>query len=266
MTSAAVKRIDDIRALRAAQFPQDNGPMAHPIRPESYIAMDNFYTATVYLKGAEVIGMYQTLLGREGFRKGMDLYFERHDGTAVTCDDFRAAMADANGADLTQFERWYTQAGTPTVKASGSYDAAAKKYTLELEQSCKPSPGQATKEAYHIPVKVGLLGPDGKDLVPERVLELREAKQTFVFDDVGAEPKPSILRGFSAPVKVVFDQTEEDLAFLLGNDSDSFNRSETIPPLNDAEVKFKSTLFNWPETVTLCPNPSSQDSSYTQKS
>ena len=155
----------------------------------------------------------------------MDLYFKRHDGSAVTCDDFRAAMADANKVDLTQFERWYTQAGTPTVKASGTFDAAAKTYTLELEQISKPSPGQPSKDPYHIPVRVGLLGPDGKDMVPERVLELREAKQTFTFEGVTAKPQPSILRDFSAPVRVVFDQTEEDLAFLMANDSDSFNRS-----------------------------------------
>ena len=131
--------------------------MAHPIRPESYIAMDNFYTVTVYNKGAEVIRMYRTLLGEAGFRKGTDLYFERHDGSAATCDDFRAAMADANGADLTQFERWYTQAGTPTVRAEGAYDAAAKKYTLTLSQSTPATPGQPSKEPFHIPVEVALL-------------------------------------------------------------------------------------------------------------
>mmetsp|Transcript_56272 Transcript_56272/g.138065 ORF Transcript_56272/g.138065 Transcript_56272/m.138065 type:complete len:875 (+) Transcript_56272:3098-5722(+) len=226
MTSEAVKRIEDVRSLRAAQFPQDSGPMAHPIRPEAYVAMDNFYTATVYLKGAEVIGMYQTLLGREGFRKGMDLYFKRHDGTAVTCDDFRAAMADANGADLAQFERWYTQSGTPTVKVAAKYDADKKTYTLEMEQSCKPTPGQDKKEPFHIPVRVGLLGKDGSDLVEERVLELKETKQTFVFEGVSEQPVPSILRGFSAPVKVVLAQTDEDLAFLMANDKDSFNRWE----------------------------------------
>ena len=157
MTSAAVKRIEDARIIRSAQFTQDAGPMAHPIRPESYIAMDNFYTVTVYNKGAEVIRMYRTLLGEAGFRKGTDLYFERHDGSAATCDDFRAAMADANGADLTQFERWYTQAGTPTVRAEGAYDAAAKKYTLTLSQSTPATPGQANKDPFHIPVEVALL-------------------------------------------------------------------------------------------------------------
>jgi len=228
MTSAAVKRIEDVRMLRAGQFPQDNGPMAHPIRPESYIAMDNFYTATVYNKGAEVIGMYQTLLGKEGFRKGMDLYFQRHDGTAVTCDDFRAAMADANNADLSQFERWYTQAGTPTVKVEKvSYDAASKKLELTLSQKCGPSPGQETKEPYHIPVKVGLLGKtSGKDLVAESVLEMRKPEQTFTFEGVSEEPVLSVLRGFSAPVKLELDRSDDELAFLMANDSDSFNKWE----------------------------------------
>ena len=228
MTSAAVKRIEDVRILRAGQFPEDNGPMAHPIRPETYIAMDNFYTATVYDKGAEVIGMYQTLLGKEGFRKGMDLYFERHDGTAVTCDDFRAAMADANKADLAQFERWYTQAGTPTVKVEkAAYDAGSKKLELTLSQKCGPSPGQPTKEPYHIPVRVGLLGKtSGKELVEERVLEMREAEQTFVFEGVSEEPVLSVLRGFSAPVKLEMERGDDELAFLMANDSDSFNRWE----------------------------------------
>jgi aminopeptidase N len=228
MTSAAVQRIENVRLLRAAQFPQDNGPMAHPIRPESYIAMDNFYTATVYNKGAEVIGMYQTLLGKDGFRKGMDLYFKRHDGGAVTCDDFRAAMADANGADLAQFEKWYTQAGTPTVKVEKvSYDAAGKKLELTLSQKCGPSPGQPTKEPYHIPVRVGLLGKtSGKDLVPERVLELRGSSQTFTFKDVSEEAVLSVLRGFSAPVKLEMERSDEELAFLMANDSDDFNRWE----------------------------------------
>ena len=214
--------------LRAGQFPQDNGPMAHPIRPESYIAMDNFYTATVYNKGAEVIGMYQTLLGKEGFRKGMDLYFERHDGSAVTCDDFRAAMADANGADLAQFERWYTQAGTPTVKVDKvDYDAGAQQLTLTLSQSCGPSPGQPSKEPYHIPVRVGLLGKtSGQEIGSERVLELREATQTFTFDGVSEEPVLSVLRGFSAPVKLEMTRSDEELAFLMAKDTDDFNRWE----------------------------------------
>jgi aminopeptidase N len=174
---------------------------------------DNFYTATVYNKGAEVIGMYQTLLGKHGFRKGMDLYFKRHDGTAVTCDDFRAAMADANSADLVQFERWYTQAGTPTVTVEKvAYDGAGKTLELTLSQKCGPSPGQPTKEPFHIPVRVGLLGKSsGQDLVKERVLEMRKAEETFKFEGVSEEPVLSVLRGFSAPVKLVMERGPSSL-------------------------------------------------------
>ena len=223
MTSAACKRIEEARIIRSAQFPQDAGPMAHPIRPESYIAMDNFYTVTVYNKGAEVIRMYKTLLGAEAFRKGMDLYFERHDGSAVTCDDFRAAMADASGKDLTQFERWYLQAGTPTVSASSTYDAASKLYKLTLSQSTPPTPGQPEKLPFHIPVEVGLLGKDGS-LLASKTLELIEETQTFEFAGIDEEPIPSLLRGFSAPVKLKSDADDTTLAFLAANDDDAFNR------------------------------------------
>jgi aminopeptidase N len=226
MGSAAIKRIEDVRILRAAQFREDAGPMAHPIRPESYVAMDNFYTVTVYNKGAEVIRMFATLLGDEGFRRGMDLYFERHDGQAVSCDDFRAAMADANGRELDQFERWYGQAGTPVVHASGDWDAAAGSYTLSLSQECPPTPGQPTKEPFHLPVATGLLARDGRELVPTRVLELTEASQDFVFEDLPEEPVPSLLRGFSAPVKLIAEQDDADLALLLAHDPDDFNRWE----------------------------------------
>lgn len=224
MGSAAVKRIEDVRLLRSAQFREDAGPMAHPIRPESYVAMDNFYTATVYHKGAEIIRMMHTLVGAAGFRKGMDLYFERHDGQAVSCDDFRAAIADANGIDLAQFERWYLQAGTPVVHAQGTYDAAASTYTLRLRQTCPSTPGQEEKRPFHIPVAAGLLARDGRELAPTRVLELVEAEQVFVFEDVAEEPVPSLLRGFSAPVRLEIAQSEEELAILLGHDTDSFNR------------------------------------------
>lgn len=224
MASAAIKRISDVRGLRAAQFREDSGPMAHPIRPESYIAMDNFYTATVYQKGAEVVRMYATLLGDEGFRHGMDLYFERHDGQAVSCDDFRAAMADANQRDLGQFERWYSQAGTPVIHAEGHYDLGSRSYTLTLAQSCPATPGQPTKEPFHIPVAVGLLSQAGEELLPTKVLELTEERQSFVFEDLAEAPVPSLLRGFSAPVKLEFDYREEDLALLLAHDQDSFQR------------------------------------------
>ncbi len=226
MASEAVKRIDDVQTLRSFQFPEDAGPTAHPIRPESYIAMDNFYTATVYEKGAEVLRMIRTLLGARGFRRGMDLYFERHDGQAVTCDDFRAAMADANGADLEQFERWYDQAGTPVVEAQGRWEEDASRYTLHLSQSCPATPGQPDKAPFHIPVAVGLLGADGADLVEGRVLELREPEQSFEFEGVDEEPVPSLLRGFSAPVRLRTRLTDDQLAFLMAHDSDPFNRWE----------------------------------------
>jgi len=224
MTSEAVKRIEDVRVMRAHQFVEDAGPMAHPIRPESYIAIDNFYTVTVYEKGSEVIGMYRTLLGVAGFRKGMDLYFERHDGQAVTCDDFRAAMADANGRDLTQFERWYTQAGTPTVKAVGAYDAVKKSYALTLSQSTPPTPKQPTKLPFHIPIKIQLLSASGKVLLRERVLELMQAEQTFVFDAIPSSPVLSLLRGFSAPVKIDMPLDDATLELLAAHDDDPFNR------------------------------------------
>ncbi|MDY7577935.1 aminopeptidase N [Herbaspirillum sp. RTI4] len=233
----AVKRIDDVRVLRQAQFPEDAGPMAHPVRPDSFVEINNFYTVTVYEKGAEVVRMYQTLLGRDGFRKGMDLYFARHDGQAVTCDDFRAAMADANGRDLDLFGRWYSQAGTPRVQAEMTYDAAAKTVALTLTQSCPATVGQAEKLAFHIPVAVGLLGADGRDLplhlegaaatgATTQVLELTAARQTFRFLDVEQAPVPSLLRGFSAPVVLEYTYTDAQLAFLMAHDSDAFNRWE----------------------------------------
>lgn len=224
MNSHAVKRIEDVNALRARQFPEDAGPMSHPIRPESYISMDNFYTSTVYSKGAEVIRMYRTLLGKDGFRKGMDLYFKRHDGSAVTCDDFLSAMADANNADLAQFGLWYSTSGTPTVKYVTKYDESAKTFYLTLSQesnSAKP---------LHIPVAVGLLDKvSGEEVVPTKVLELKEKEQTFEFSGLDGDVLPSVLRGFSAPVKLVGSSVDEenDWAFLAANDSDGFNRWES---------------------------------------
>ena len=235
-TSAAVKRIEDVRSLRSFQFPEDAGPMAHSIRPESYVAMDNFYTSTVYSKGAEVIRMMETVLGKEGFRKGMDLYFERHDGQAVTCDDFRSAMADANRQNLDAFERWYLQAGTPTLHARGHYDADSSKYTLHLRQSCAATPGQVTKEPFPIPVAVGLLDKDGNDLIPTRICLLENAEQIYCFEEVQEAPIPSLLRNFSAPVKLDFEESDEDLAFRLAHDSDSFNRWEAGQKLATREL------------------------------
>ncbi|ATQ75414.1 aminopeptidase N [Massilia violaceinigra] len=230
----AVTRIDQVRTLRQAQFPEDAGPMAHPVRPDSFVEINNFYTVTVYEKGAEVVRMYQTLLGRERFRKGMDLYFERHDGQAVTCDDFRAAMADAGDRDLTQFERWYSQAGTPVVRAEGRYDADALTYELTLTQRCPATPGQENKLPFHIPVAVGLLGADGRDLhlnvdgldAVTAVLELTEETRTFRFSGVKEAPTPSILRDFSAPVVLEYDYTDAELLHLFSHDSDPVNRWE----------------------------------------
>ena len=232
----AVKRIDDVRVLRQAQFPEDAGPMAHPVRPDSFVEISNFYTVTIYEKGAEVVRMYQTLLGRDGFRKGMDLYFERHDGRAVECDDFRAAMMDANGRDLTQFERWYSQAGTPRVKVTTVYDAEKQTYDITLAQSCPPTPGQSKKLPFHIPVAIGLLDGQGKDMPlslnghsgqpTTLVLELTATQQTFHFTNVAEKPVPSLLRNFSAPVVLEYDYSDDDLAFLMAHDSDAFNRWE----------------------------------------
>jgi len=231
----AVTRIDQVRTLRQAQFPEDAGPMAHPVRPDSFVEINNFYTVTVYEKGAEVVRMYQTLLGREGFRKGMDLYFARHDGQAVACDDFRAAMADANGRELDQFERWYSQAGTPVVHATAEYDDAAQTYALTLTQRCPATPGQEHKLPFHIPVAFGMLGADGSDLPlvmggqlvgTTAVLELTQAQQTFRFTRVKEAPTPSILRDFSAPVVLEYDYTDAQLLHLFRHDSDPVNRWE----------------------------------------
>ena len=243
-SARAVKRIEDVRVLRATQFPEDAGPMAHPIRPESYQEINNFYTVTIYEKGAEVIRMLQTLVGRDGFRKGLELYFRRHDGQAVTCDDFVAAIADANGRDLRQFGRWYSQAGTPRLAVAGRHDAAARTYTLGVQQSCPPTPGQAAKAPLHIPFAVGLVGPDGLDLPlltdghGERagapttlVLELTEPRHEFVFHGVDAAPVPSLGRDFSAPVIIEFPYRDDELAFLAGHDRDPFNRWEAAQRL-----------------------------------
>ncbi|MGE0388199.1 MAG: aminopeptidase N [Gammaproteobacteria bacterium] len=216
--SRAVTRIREVRLLRANQFAEDAGPMAHPVRPQSYMEIRNFYTLTVYEKGAEVVRMQHTLLGEEKFQAGMRLYFRRHDGQAVTCDDFVAAMADASGTDLAQFKRWYDTAGTPQLRCRGQWDAGAGRFTLEVEQSPNPP--------FHIPLAVGLLGADGSDLLPEgtRVLSVRAPTERFVFDDLPARPVPSLLRGFSAPVVLRYDYTEDELLHLLAHDTDPFNR------------------------------------------
>jgi aminopeptidase N len=241
-TSKAVKRIEDVINLRTRQFAEDAGPLAHPIRPNAYIEINNFYTLTIYEKGAEVVRMIHTLVGAEGFRKGSDLYFERHDGQAVTCDDFVNAMEAANAIDLTQFRLWYSQAGTPTLTVQQAYDPDAQTLTLTINQQCPPTPGQAVKESMHIPVTVGLINKDGsitpcdlQGLAPkfelgnehhEVILQLTQAEQIFTFEGLKEQPVLSILRGFSAPVKLVMERSLEELAFLLSHDSDTFNRWE----------------------------------------
>jgi aminopeptidase N len=239
--SRPVCRIQEVRALRDRQYPEDAGPMAHAVRPDSYVEINNFYTATVYDKGAEVVRMYATILGKEGFRKGMDLYFQRHDGQAVTCDDFRAAMANANGADLAQFARWYSQAGTPVVETRGEYDARKQTYTLHVKQSCPPTAGQPEKLPFVIPLAVGLVDLDGRDMplaldesavfrgakqTTSAVLAVTEAEQAFVFRDVAEHPVPSLLRGFSAPIQLKHEYSDSELTHLMAYDSDAFNRWE----------------------------------------
>jgi aminopeptidase N len=233
MYSRPVERIREVRGLRSGQFAEDAGPMAHPVRPSSYIEINNFYTSTVYEKGAEVVRMIRTLIGAAAFRRGMDLYFQRHDGQAVTCDDFVQAMADASNADLTQFKRWYDQAGTPVLDVASEYDAARESYALTVRQSCPPTPGQDSKLPFHIPLAVGLVAPDGWDMLAEgtRVLSVKDPEQRFAFAARGARPVPSLARNFSAPVVVKYDYTEAELALLAAHDTDPFNRWEALQRL-----------------------------------
>ncbi|MDR2789177.1 MAG: aminopeptidase N [Candidatus Accumulibacter sp.] len=258
--SREVARIRQVRGLRATQFPEDAGPMAHPVRPSSYVEINNFYTPTVYEKGAEVVRMIQTLIGREAFRAGMDEYFRRHDGQAVSCEDFVAAMSAASGFDFSPFMAWYRQAGTPRVAARGVYDDAARRYTLMLTQSCAPTPGQAEKHPCLIPVAVGLVGPDGRDFdlgggTTTRVLRLAASEQTFVFENIPAAPVPSLLRDFSAPVILDVPCGDGDLAHLLAHDSDPFNRWEAGQRLfgrlilGNAARRLRGEKEEWPDDV-----------------
>lgn len=237
MNSRTVKRVEDVAFLRTNQFAEDAGPMAHPVRPDSFIEISNFYTLTVYEKGSEVVRMIHTLLGADGFRKGTDLYFERHDGQAVTCDDFVKAMEDANGVDLTQFKRWYSQSGTPRLAVEERFDAAAQSYTLTFRQSCPATPGQSEKLPFVIPVQMGLIDKLGNALPlrlqgeehahgSDRVLQVTEAEQSFTFVGLAEKPLPSLLRGFSAPVKLSFPYDRDQLMFLMQHDEDGFNRWE----------------------------------------
>ena len=233
-TSRAVKRIEDVNALRTRQFAEDAGPLAHPIRPEAYIEINNFYTLTVYEKGAEVVRMLHTLLGAKGFRKGCDLYFARHDGQAVTCEDFVNAMEAANDVEFSQFRLWYSQAGTPVLTVSQQYAVDTRQLYLNIAQSCPPTPNQPAKAPFHIPVKLGLLDKDGSAAIiqfngqshHEITLNVTEAEQTFVFENLSQPPVVSLLRGFSAPVILKMERSLVELAFLLRYDSDAFNRWE----------------------------------------
>jgi aminopeptidase N len=266
LNSRAVKRIDDVNVLRTHQFAEDSGPMAHPVRPDHYIEISNFYTVTVYNKGAEVVRMLRNLLGAEGFRKGTDLYFSRHDGQAVTCDDFVKAMEDANKVDLNQFKNWYSQAGTPELNIRGEYDNTQKTYTLQIEQHTPTSSGQAEKQPFQIPVAVGLLDGNGNDMSLQLsgqapaggasvMLDVHAPSQQFVFTEVAQKPVVSLLRGFSAPVKVKLQRSEEELAFLLAHDSDDFNRWDAGQQLAMQEllrqIKAHQAKEPLPEPVAL---------------
>ena len=224
MRSAPVKRIDDVVGLRASQFREDSGPLAHAVRPESFVEINNFYTATVYVKGAEVIGMLKTLVGDANYARALDLYFDRHDGDAATIEDWLAVFEDATGRDLSQFKRWYSQAGTPRIDVTDEF--AGGTYTLTLKQTTPPTPGQPDKQPQVIPVAVGLLNPNGDEVAETRILELTKTEQSFTFEGLASKPIPSILRDFSAPVIINRDTTNAERAFLLAHDTDPFNKWE----------------------------------------
>ena len=278
MRSHGVQRIQDVRALRGRQFQEDAGPLAHPVQPQSYIEINNFYTATVYEKGSEVIGMLKTLAGADGYRKATDLYFERHDGQAVTVEEWVKCFEDACGRDLTQFRLWYRQAGTPTIIADGTYDEKAKTYTLTLSQAVPATPGQPSKKPMHIPVRLGLVGKSGNPLPltldgenetgPEtRVIELTEAEQRFVFVNVAEAPLLSLGRGFSAPAIFKTQSTRRDRAVLMGKDSDAFNRweagqtlaaeimLEVTGQLAEAAIISRRWAMSWPSARKTPPLP-----------
>jgi len=238
MGSRGVKRIDDVRLLRAHQFAEDSGPMAHPVRPASFIEINNFYTVTVYEKGAEVVRMQANLLGPQQFRRATDLYFQRFDGQAVTTDDFVQCMADVSGRDMTQFKYWYDYAGTPEVRVSGIYDQATQSYTLKVLQQVPDTVGQTDKPAFQIPMAVGLLDASGRDMPLGRnsMLEITRREQEFVFENIPSAPVPSLFRGFSAPVKLEYDYSDGELMFLMANDSDGFNRWDAAQSLSQRVI------------------------------
>ncbi|MGU3493291.1 aminopeptidase N [Xanthobacteraceae bacterium A53D] len=258
--SRPVKRIADVRTLKAAQFTEDAGPLSHPVRPDSYREINNFYTATVYEKGAEVVRMLKTLLGDEGFRAGMDLYYSRHDGDAATIEDFLAAFSEATGRDLSQFARWYSQSGTPRVSATGSYDPDRRTYRLDVAQVTPPTPGQPDKQPVVLPLAIGLLGADGADLpltlddgrnVPHQVIEVTQAEQSFTFTNIPARPVLSLNRGFSAPINLSTDLSDEDLVFLAAHDSDPFNRFDAMQGLAIRLLKTAAASGSLPDAAPL---------------
>lgn len=257
MTDRGTQRIEDVDSLRTGQFSEDAGPNAHPVRPESCMAVDNFFTMTIYEKGAEVIRMMQTIVGRKGFRKGMDEYFRRHDGQAVTTDDFAAAISEPNGKDFTQFRRWYHQAGTPVVSVQERYDASTSEYHLTLKQDCPPTPQQPTKEPFHIPLMMGLLNKHGQELPMncehievntdgKHLIELKDKQQTYTFKGLSERPVLSILREFSAPIHLKWEASQDDLYFLMEKDTDSFNRREMAQKL---ALQALHTLINQARTA-----------------
>jgi aminopeptidase N len=263
MGSRGVKRIDDVTQLRNRQFSEDGGPNAHPVRPSKAMSVDNFFTATIYEKGAELIRMMNVMTGKAGFRKGMDLYFARHDGQAVTTEDYAAAIATANNQDWEQFKLWYDQAGTPLVKISENYDKSKQTYKITFEQSCPPTPDQNEKMPFHIPIKFGLLGSNGKELafVSQQttkdsegapLIHLKAAKEVIEFSQVSERPVASLFRGFSAPVNVEWSRPVEDLVFLMANDSDEFNCWEAMTKL--ATQEFHRLLDDYAAKKTLTPD------------
>jgi aminopeptidase N len=247
-----LERVRAVRALRSRQFAEDSGPTAHPVRPDSYLTIDNFYTATVYEKGSEVCRMLHSFLGTDGFQRGMKLYVKRHDGMAATCEDFVAAMADANKFDARQFMHWYAQAGTPRLDVTSNYNAKQKTFTLEVKQSCPPTPGQPKKRAFHMPLAIGLLDKAGRDLIGTKILSVRAPVESFTFNNIAAKPVLSLLRNFSAPVRLSYRYTDEELLFLLARDTDMFSRYEA------GQILFRRTL-QWALAATQKKQPVKTD-------
>ena len=249
--SAAIKRIDDVNILRTHQFAEDNGPMSHPVQPKSYIEIDNFYTMTIYNKGAEVIRMQHTLLGQQNFFAGMDLYFQRHDGQAVTIEDFVQAMQDASGVDLTQFKRWYHQAGTPELMIKDAYDAEQQQYTLSVTQKIPTTPGKMEKQALMIPLAMGLLDQQGKEILATQVLVVDQEKQSFTFNNIEQKPIVSLLRDFSAPVKLQYNYSDAELALLLAHDTDSFSRWQAGQQLALQQINALIQAYQQQQTMQI---------------